>query len=410
MPKTFLAASLLATCSLFAVCAPAFAQPALLELYEVDELKPWVGPLYPDTPVAASHAAAAKALAAVSDNPIVQWQNRVWCETGYHNVNNLGTGQVADPLPDPSKDLISPNGFYYRGYNDMISESGGVKFLDNAWYFGTLNLGAVVVQTEAGDLLLFDAFTTPEDTQKLLIDQMPAAGLDPSKITHIFIGHQHGDHIGGINLIRDKFAPEAKVVAGQFDAEDIRANRKAMEEGTAPLPRGVTEDTPKAELDAAKAAQLYATPASVDIEVPAIDGTNLGLLKLDANGTQLTITMNPGHTVGQISVIVPVKWQGKDHKLLVWSGNDKLDQAAMYARSTDFARIIAEQEGADVWFNTHPYQGALYGHLQRLAADPDYPNYLVMGKDNVSRMLGIFADCQRAAAQRIEDGTWVSWE
>jgi glyoxylase-like metal-dependent hydrolase (beta-lactamase superfamily II) len=385
------------------------AQPALLELHEVDELKPWVGPLYPDTPAAKAHADAARALAN-SDNPIVRWQHRVWCETGYHNVNNLGTGQTADPLPDATKDLISPNGFYYRGYNDLISESGGVKFLDNAWYFGTLNLGAVVVQTEAGDLLLFDAFTTPQDTQTQLLDQMPAAGLDPARITHIFIGHQHGDHIGGINLIRDNHAPDAKVVAGQFDAEDIRALRSSIEGGTGPRPRGLPENATEEQIAEATAAQLYAVPETIDLEVPALDGTNIGLLTLDANGTEVVLTMNPGHTPGQISAIVPVKWQGEDHKLMVWSGNDQLEQAAMYARSTDFARIIAEQEGADVWFNTHPYQGALFGHLQRLNADPNYPNHLVMGADNVSRMLGIFADCQRAAAQRIEDGTWVSWE
>lgn len=303
MKKNLFVTALFASCSLLAVSAPALAQPALLELYEVDELKPWVGALYPDSPAAASHAAAAKALAQASDNPIVHWQNRVWCETGYHNVNNLGTGQVADPLPDATRDLISPNGFYYRGYNDLISESGGVKFADNAWYFGTLNLGAVIVETEAGDLLLFDAFTNPKDTQAQLLDQMPAAGLDPSKITHIFIGHQHGDHLGGINLIRDEHAPEAKVIAGQFDAEDIRELRASIEAGTGPRPRGLPENATEEQIKEATAAQLYAVPETIDIEVPALAGTNLGLLELNANGTEVVVSMNPGHTAGQISAI-----------------------------------------------------------------------------------------------------------
>lgn len=71
MTRKLIAATLLASCSLAAVSIPSFAQPVLLELYEVDELRPWIGRLYPDIPAAASRAAAAKALAMASDNPIV---------------------------------------------------------------------------------------------------------------------------------------------------------------------------------------------------------------------------------------------------------------------------------------------------------------------------------------------------
>jgi hypothetical protein len=71
----------------------------------------------------------------VDGNPIIRWSYRVWCETGYHNINNVGTNQFADPLPDPSRDLVSPLGYYCRGYEKVMPD-GGVQFMDNAWYFG----------------------------------------------------------------------------------------------------------------------------------------------------------------------------------------------------------------------------------------------------------------------------------
>lgn len=215
---------------------------------DADPVLPWVGPLYPDTPIAQGHNDAAKALAMVDGNPIIRWTYRVWCETGYHNINNVGTNQFADPLPDDTRDLVSPNGFYYRGY-DRPMPDGGVQFMDNAWYFGTDVTGAVIVDTGAG-LLLFDAFTTPEDTQSQLLDQMPAAGLDPSQITHIFIGHSHGDHTGGVNLIKREHAPDALVVAGAPDTEWMMTRRAGLEDGSQ-YPARLYVDAPEDQVAAA---------------------------------------------------------------------------------------------------------------------------------------------------------------
>lgn len=105
-------------------------------------------------------------------------------------------------------------------------------------------------------------------------------------------------------------------------------------------------------------------------------------------------------------VIVPVVHQGETHKLLVWSGNDNLDAAAQYAISADFVQGLAYQEGADVFLNTHAYQGAAYSHLRALKADPSAPNPLLMGRAGVQRHIEIFGNAHRALAQRVIDGTW----
>lgn len=135
-----------------------------------------------------------------------------------------------------------------------------------------------------------------------------------------------------------------------------------------------------------------------------------GMKKIDAGGGEIATILQPGHTPGQISAIVPVSMNGKPEKLLSWSGNDNLEEARQYAISTDFVRGVAEQEEATAFINTHPYQGAMFYYLRRMHDAPAAENPFVTGKAGVSRLLGLFGECQRAAAQRFEVGIWASWE
>ncbi|MFE9644371.1 hypothetical protein ACFYO0_09635 [Streptomyces sp. NPDC006365] len=71
---------------------------------------PWGGPLAPDQPLAKAYDDAARALADVDDNPMIRWQYRVWCQTGYRSPGSAGTGQPVDQLVDPATDFVSPKG------------------------------------------------------------------------------------------------------------------------------------------------------------------------------------------------------------------------------------------------------------------------------------------------------------
>ncbi|WP_416981012.1 MBL fold metallo-hydrolase [Streptomyces sp. T028] len=354
---------------------------------------PWGGPLAPDKPLAKAYADGAKALAEVDDNPMIRWQYRVWCETGYRSPGNAGTGQPVDRPVDPTKDFVSPMGFLYRDYVRPMP-AGGVQFLDNAWYFGTDFTGLVIVRTPDG-LVMLDALTTPDDMRTQFLDQAAAAGLDPRDIRYIFLGHAHGDHVGGANLIRDEYAPRAKFVMGQPDAAVIAEQR-------AELKKNKDQYTKEEYL-----ARLARIPSRIDIEIEAYPGHTVGMKKIRiGRRTEATAMLAPGHTIGQMHVIVPVVHQGETRHLLVWSGNDNIDAAAQYAISADFVQGIAGQEGADVFLNTHAYQGGAFSHLRALKADPSAPNPLLMGRAGVQRHIEIFGNAHRALAQRLVDGTW----
>ena len=398
---------------LLAAPAAMFATPSLAQQKPAGaQVRPIRGPWKPDLPLAKAYDASAKALAMADANPLIRWEYRVWCETGYRHPGEEGTGQVVDKPADLSRDLISPKGFFHFDKAETPMPPGGVRFLENAWYFGVDGLGVVVVRTPDG-LLLFDAMTSAEEFQRYVLDEMPVAGLDPKDITYVFLGHFHGDHTGGANTVR-RLAPNAKIVMGAPDARIIETARADLKAGREPprgssIVRGKRPTTPEG-LEALRTARLRDLPEKVDIEIGAQSGLKTGALPIrTGDHTQVVTVLNPGHTPGQISVIVPVEHQGKVHKLLVFSGNDQPSQAAQYAISTDYLRAVAAAEGADAFINTHAYQSAIFYHLRRLKADPAAANPLLMGSDGVDRYLGVFADCQRAVRQRLADGTWQAW-
>jgi glyoxylase-like metal-dependent hydrolase (beta-lactamase superfamily II) len=362
--------------------------------------------------LARGYDAAARALSQVDDNPLIRWEYRVWCETGYRSPEDAGAGQQVDELIDPARDLVSLRGFFHSKFARTPMPPGGARFLDNAWYFGADGLGVIVVRTPDG-LVIVDTMTTPEEFEQVVLNEMPAAGLDPADIRYIFLGHMHADHTGGANVLQ-RIAPNAKVVMGAPDADIVDKAREALRKGETPPP-GATVRWRAHPADPAEAAALHDTrlrsiPNRIDIRVPADPGLTTGSMRLRVGrSTEVVAVLAPGHTPGQMSVIIPVNHQGTTRQLLVISGNDNPEEADQYAVSMDYLRSIAAQVGADVLINTHGYQSAMFHHLRRLQADPAAHNPFAMGRAGVDRFLGVFAECQRATHQRLKDGTWLGF-
>lgn len=381
-----------------AICLPTVIAACSDAGSQTTDAVPFGGPLAADLPLAKAYDDAAKAMAESTDNPILKWEYRIWCQTGYRTTREAGTGQPIDLPLNADVDLVSPNGFVHTNL-DKPMPAGGVQFMDNAWYFGTNLTGMVVVRLSDGSLVMFDALTNANDMKTQTIDQMKVAGLDPARVTHIFIGHEHGDHYGGVNLVRRDYAPNVKVIATVPAATSIAAARARAEARTY---AGTAE-----EQAGAKAAALLNIPDRIDIQVPAYDGLPMGMQKIQvAADVQVIAMLAPGHTAGQLNVMVPVQHKGTTRKLLIWSGNDNIDVADQYADSTAFVQANTFKEGVDSFINTHAYQGAIFGHLQRLKVDPNAPNPMVMGTENMQRYFSIYSNCHRAQAQRLRDGTW----
>lgn len=353
------------------------------------------GPVLPDLPLAKAYNDAAKAARDGGvRNPILDWAYRVWCETGYRTAPALGVNGI-DNLLDPLTDLVTPKGFLVADFSGTVYPAGGVQFLDNAWVFGRWLTAAVVVRTPSGNFLVFDALNSISDYQTQVIDQMRFAGLDPARVTHLFVGHAHGDHYAGVELQR-ALSPNMKVIAGAPDATSMLSSRRRAEVRTYPTPE-------------ARAAAVNRIPASIEISVPAGgEGQEQGAKRLQLeSGVEVVVMMTPGHTSGAIQVIVPVMHKGKQEKLFVWSGNDANNaNTDRYATGGRFVEKFVVSEKPTAWINTHTYQSATFGHLEKLKKDPNAPNPMLMGEDGVRRFYTIWSSCNRALAQRYRDGTW----
>jgi metallo-beta-lactamase class B len=133
----------------------------------------------------------------------------------------------------------------------------------------------------------------------------------------------------------------------------------------------------------------------------------------------LTLYLTPGHTLGTISTLIPVKDAGKPHVVAEWGGTafNWLRSPALYItpeRSNKFwfetysssaQRFldIASKAGADVLISNHTIYDGSKAKLPALAKrTPGDANPYVIGTDSVKRYLTVANECAKAGLLRIQ--------
>jgi metallo-beta-lactamase class B len=141
--------------------------------------------------------------------------------------------------------------------------------------------------------------------------------------------------------------------------------------------------------------------------------------KLTLGDVTLTLYITPGHTLGTISTLIPVKDGGRPHLVAEWGGTmfNWIQQRARYItaerndrfwfdtyrRSASRFRDIATRAGADVLISNHTnYDGSkrkLPALAMRKAGDP-HP--FVVGTDSVQRYMTVVEECATAGLLRLK--------
>ena len=143
-------------------------------------------------------------------------------------------------------------------------------------------------------------------------------------------------------------------------------------------------------------------------------------MKLTLGDTTLTLYITPGHTLGTISTLIPVKDNGRR----TWRPNGA---ARRSTGSATAARYITPERPARFWFETYSQVGAaLPRHRAKEGADivianhtnfdgsktklpalptrkPGEPNPYVVGKEGVLRYLTVVDECAQAGAAGIKN-------
>ena len=252
------------------------------------------------------------------------------------------------------------------------------KVFDNLYFVGEKEYSAWAVKTSAGIILIDAIFDYSVEDE--VVNGLKKLGLDPTTIKYVIVSHAHRDHVGGARLLQERFG--ARVVMSAADWE-LLANTA----GSWPKP---TRD------------------------MVATDGQRLTL-----GDTSVTMYLTPGHTLGTISTVIPVRDGGTAHTAVAWGGtafNWTTNRTAYitaerpdrfwfetYIKSAERFRDLVAKNGADVLIANHTNFDGTKTKLpalgKRQAGDP-HP--YVIGNQSVQRYLTVADECAKAGLRRLK--------
>jgi metallo-beta-lactamase class B len=253
-----------------------------------------------------------------------------------------------------------------------------VKVFDNLYYVGQTEYSAWAVTTSDGIIIIDTIWDYSVEDE--IVGGLTKLGLDPKKIKYAIVSHGHIDHAGGAKYLQDHYGTRIILAAADWDLLDRTA-------GAWPKPKR---------------------------DIVATDGQRLTL-----GDTTLTLYLTPGHTLGTISTLIPVKDGGKPHVAAEWGGTafNWLRNRAVYitperpdrfwfetySTSAERFRDIVAKSGADVIISNHTI---FDGSKTKLPAvqerKPGDPNPYVIGKDSVQRYLTVADECAKAGLLRLK--------
>jgi metallo-beta-lactamase class B len=253
-----------------------------------------------------------------------------------------------------------------------------VKVFDNLYFVGEKEYGAWAVTTSEGIIIVDAIFDYSVEDE--IVNGLKKLGLNPATIKYVIVSHAHRDHVGGAGYLQEHFG--AKVVMGADDW-------------------ALLERTQGSWLKARR-------------DIAATDGQ-----KLTLGDTTITMYVTPGHTLGTLSLLVPVKDNGKPHLAASWGGTgfnwlsgspvyitpDRPNKFWFdnYIKSANRFRDIVAKAGADVLIANHTHLDDAKNKLPAMAKRrPSDPHPYVIGNDAVVRYLTVASECAQAGLARTE--------
>jgi metallo-beta-lactamase class B len=127
--------------------------------------------------------------------------------------------------------------------------------------------------------------------------------------------------------------------------------------------------------------------------------------KLTLGDTTITLYITPGHTPGTLSMIFPVRENGRTHIVAYWGGNGlnaDRDSLEKYIGSALRFADIARQANADILMSNHTDWDGSKVYLPKLVTRaPGSPNPYVVGSVGVDRYLSVAMECATARLMRL---------
>jgi metallo-beta-lactamase class B len=240
------------------------------------------------------------------------------------------------------------------------------KVFDNVYWVGTKINSAWAIKTSAGIILLDTMYNYAAETE--IVDGLKKLGLDPATIKYVIVSHGHGDHDEGAKMLQDRYGTHVIMGAPDWDAI-TKANN---------MPGGV----PKRDMVATNG------------------------MKVTLGEETVTIYLTPGHTLGTLSMLFPVKDNGKTLEVAYSGGMGfnfprSAERFDTYIASARKFADAAKAAGATIIFSNHSMydQAWIRSRWQR---KPGEVSPFVVGADGVQRYFTVLSECAKAAKLRLK--------
>ena len=276
---------------------------------------------------------------------------------GVNTSNNL-PGYVRDPSTIPAREAW---------YADAA------KVYDNLYFVGGKIHTSWALTTSEGIIIIDTVY--PYNSEELIIGGLERLGLDPEDIRYVIISHAHGDHIGGAQILQDRYGAEVVMGGPDWDLVETYPNRYATMAPT----RGIV----------------------------ATDGMELTL-----GNTTVTIWETPGHTPGTLSYTFTVFDDGRPVNVAYSGGtafnfvnntpDPGIENFQNYIEAQRHMAAAAAATGATVLLSNHSEFDNAVNRNRMLAGRGDGPHPYELGEEWVGRYFQVMEGCARAAQLRLE--------
>jgi metallo-beta-lactamase class B len=306
----------------------------------------------------------AKAKQIAGDDPDLKFDVGIFCKpSGGATNEDRATIGVPDsepkltpyPAPSPAQPI------------------GGYRLFDNFYWFGDTGVGAWLVTTPDG-YILFDALNSDQEARDVMVPAMKKFGLDPAKIKYMVFGHFHLDHTGGGHYIETIAHP--KILMGRDDWDLYFKSLKQPSR----LADQIQDKTPMQRGE------------------DALDG-----MKITLGGVTATIYEMTGHTPGSIGMVVPVKYQSKEHPILLVTAATDVHNREAFVGGYEHIWDAAIKDKVESVMQVHPNTNVNLLARMKYVNDnyPPAKNPLLFGADRTRRDIEIMRACTQARMEAL---------
>ena len=279
-------------------------------------------------------------------------------QSGGENTNDTVPAYVTKPASAPARETW---------YADPA------KVFDNLYFVGGKVHSSWALTTSEG-IILFDTIY-PYNSETLIIDGLQRLGLNARDIKYVLISHAHADHIGGAQMLQERYGARVVMGAPDWRLVEMYPNR-------------------------------YKTMAPKR-DIVATDG-----MRLTLGDTSVTIWETPGHTPGTLSYIFTVRDNGRPVNVAYSGGtafnfvNNTPDPGIQnfqtYINSQRHMADEAAATRATVLLSNHSEFDNAVNRNKMIAGRGNGPHPYEIGAEWVQRYFQVMQDCARAAQLKLE--------